>query len=962
MPLFRQPVPRHSQSPERYETQHDSSVLHELVRAQVQLGRHAWRCGTMLVNTCYDAHHTGHAVEFMSLSPGTRIGSFEIVGSLGAGGMGEVYRAHDGRLHRHVAIKVLPQAVARDVDRRARFEREARTLGSLNHPHIATVHGVEDADGRYAIVMELVEGVTLASMIARGRVAVAEAVEIARQIADALEAAHEQGVVHRDLKPANIKVRPDGTVKVLDFGLAKALTAAGEDSPELANSPTLMPTDRTEAGIILGTAAYMSPEQARGRAVDKRADIWAFGCVLYEMLTGRQAFSGESTTDVLASVVQREPDWSLLPADVPPAIAALLRRALQKNPRERLRDIGDARIELAAATLPAARGDPAPAAPPLATPARRRSPWPLVASAGAIGVVLVAFAAWRWLPIRASDESQLLYPVRSVVTLPPQTAIALGRGSSVALSPDGRLLVYVGQIDKTVRLFLRPLDQFESVPLAGTEDAANPFFSPDGHWIGFFAQGKLKKVAIDGGAPITLADAPTPRGEAWLADGSALVTRMNNVGLTRVAALGGAHEPFTTLKTGEMSHRWPRTIPGSAAVLFSIWNDTGWEPARIAVQPAGEREHRVLIEGGGYPRAVRDPATGRSYLLYARTEGLLAAPFDTEGLAITGPPVPILDNVVTNLSGGAHFDVAGGTLAFIAGTLGEADRDLVWVTLDGVATPARRIERMSQSFSLSPDGTRILRNNTVGSRDIWIDDLVRGTSSRVTNSAENFHAEWSRDGQWMVFARGAPIRNLYRRSLTAGAIDEQVTKSPNWQEPSAVSPDGRHVIYIEIDPVTSVDIWVLDLATASGTPATRPFLKTNFSETHPTLSPDGRWLAYQSNESGRFEISVRSFPDAAAPHRVTTDGGIFPIWARDGTLLYRGLNGTMMAVATMTAMQEFRTEKPRPLFDAYEYDTFFAVAPDAKRLLMVKRADTEQRPTAISLVQNFIAEVRQRVR
>ena len=318
----------------------------------------------------------------------------------------------------------------------------------------------------------------------------------------------------------------------------------------------------------------------------------------------------------------------------------------------------------------------------------------------------------------------------------------------------------VGRIGKTIRLYLRSLDTFEMVPLAGTDDASNPFFSPDGRWLGFFADSKLKKVSVDGGAPVALADARTPRGEAWLADDSILITPNNNVGLSRVPVIGGAPQPFSTLATGEMSHRWPRALEGGAAVLFTVWNDTGWDPARVAVQRSGEREHRVLVEGGGYARSMRDPATGRTYLLYARAEGVVAAPFDVDRLAVTGAPVPIVDNVITNLSGGAHFDIGGGTLAYIPGSLGEADRDLVWVTLDGTATPARRVPQMSQDFSLSPDGTRILRNNTVGNRDVWIEDLSRGTSTRVTSTTESFGAVWSPDAQWIVYARGAPIRNL----------------------------------------------------------------------------------------------------------------------------------------------------------------------------------------------------------
>ncbi len=473
-------------------------------------------------------------------------------------------------------------------------------------------------------------------------------------------------------------------------------------------------------------------------------------------------------------------------------------------------------------------------------------------------------------------------------------------------------------------------------------------------------------MALDGGAPVTLADARAPRGEAWLADDSILLTPANNVGVSRIAALGGSPTPFTTVIAGELSHRWPRALPGGTAVLFSIWNDTGWESSRIGVQRAGDREHHVLLEGGGYPRPVQDPVTGRYFLLYARTEGLLAAPFDADRLAVTGPPIPIVDNVITNLSGGAHFDVASGNLVYVPGTLGEADRDLVWVSRDGQATPVRRIQHMGQDFRLSPDGTRILRNNTVGTRDVWIDDLSRGTTTRVTNSADNFGGVWSPDAQWVFFARGAPIRNLYRRRLAAGALDERLTTSPNWQEPESISPDGSKVVYTERDPTTSMDIWVLDLPrqgtpNATGDRPASPFLKTQFSENNPVLSPDGHWLAYQSNESGRFEVYVRSFPDPGAAYQVSTEGGIWPMWAQSGELFYRSLSGTVLSVP-FTAAAEFRSDTPRPLFDGASYEDSYAVAPDGKRFLMVRRIDFDQAPTALALVQNFVAELRQRVK
>jgi eukaryotic-like serine/threonine-protein kinase len=903
----------------------------------------------------------------LHIPPGSRIGAYEISGPIGSGGMGEVYRARDHRLQRDVAIKVLPAAVSGDADRAARFAREARTLASINHPNIAIVHGFEEVAGSHALVMELVDGPTLADRIAGGPLPADEAIAIAAQIADALDAAHEQGIIHRDLKPANIKVRPDGTVKVLDFGLAKAF-GAGSDAADSgrAESPTVTAHGATRDGVILGTAAYMSPEQARGRAVDKRADIWAFGCVLFEMLAGRPAFAGETMTDVLVAVVQSDPDWSVLPRDLPRSLRALLGRCLQKNPRERLRDIGDARIELRAAQLPTS--DPAgPAPTPSPTTAR-----PQRARIGAAGFVLgaVVTAAGFYLAVlRDAGQPAPSRTARMTVTLPPDTTVALGRGSSVALSPDGRTLVYTGRArNGATLLYTRALDRFESSPLPGTDDAMNPFFSADGRWLGFFAQGKLKKVSLGGGAPVTIADVRTPRGEAWTSDDTILLTPANNQGISRMSPAGGALSPLTTLVPGEMSHRWPRVLSDGSAVLFTIWNDTGWEPAKIAAQRTGSSDHTVIVEsGGGFPRPLRDPETGRSYLVYARSEGLLAAPLDAAALKLTGQPVPVVDGVFTNLSGGAHFDLSQtGTLAYVPGTLGEADRDLVWVTRDGKATLARRLSDMGRLYALAPDGNRVVRINTVGQRDVWIEDLARGTSLRLTDAAGNFTAVWSADGVWTAFARGVPSVEIYRRRSDQSGGDERLTSSGRNPIPSGFSPDGGLLAYTENDPASGADIWTVTLP-PPGTKAdpsalqARPFRKTNFSESRGVFSADGRWLAYQSNESGRFEIYLRSFPDGERAVQVSTEGGIEPTWSRSGELFYRGINGMLMAV-TIGLTPELRVDKPRALFNARDYENGFQAAPDGKRLLMMPLVDNEHAITQINIVVDFLAELRQRVK
>ena len=869
--------------------------------------------------------------------------------------MGEVFRAHDTRLGRDVALKVLSGASGADPASRGRFDREARLLASLNHPAIAQIFGIESHGDAPVIVMEVVEGATLAERLAKGPLAIGEALAMALQICDGLEAAHERGVLHRDLKPSNIKVRPDGTVKILDFGLARAL------APDTAAADaTKMSGGSTETGIVMGTPSYMSPEQAKGHTLDRRADIWAFGCVLFEMLAGTRAFPGDSSAEILANVVHEDPDWPRLPADTPPRIVELLRRCLQKNLKERLRDIGDARYEIARAMQ--APGDSREGG----LIAARRSPmqtagW-FAAGAAAAAAILLGVQA-----LRAGGETPAV-PYRAAVTLPANTSLALSRGSAVALSPDGSLLAYAGRSGNKTLLYLRRLDEFEAQAVPGTEDAQNPFFSPDGHWIGFFTADKLKRVAIDGGAPMTIADVVNPRGEAWGTGDHIVLTPSNNVAMSRVSVTGGKAEPLTTLSTGERSHRWPRFLPGGS-MLFSIWNDLGWEPARIAVRgPDGT--HKVVVEGGGYPRYVD------GYLVYARAEGLMAARFDERAGTISGQPAPIVDGVITNFSGGAHFDVsANGTLAYVPGGSLEAARRLVWVSLDDqTVTPALDARQgMGLVWRLSHDGRRVVRNNTFGrTRDNWLEDLSGRTSTRLESPSDGFVSNpiFSPDASWIAYSLDTPVLNIFRQSTAPGALAERLTNSPHMQAPSDVSPDGRHLLYIEFDPVSGADIWVLTLPAAGpGASAVDPaslsprvFVKTDAIENYPALSRDGKWVAYQSNESGRFEIFVRSFPGGDRTFRVSVDGGVSPKWSADGTAILFRDAASQMRSALLSEAVSGRPPQARVLFDARQYENVYGVAPDGKRLLMMPVVDAERAPNTINVVFNFLSELKRRVR
>ncbi|TAK16457.1 MAG: serine/threonine-protein kinase [Acidobacteria bacterium] len=886
----------------------------------------------------------------MSLSPGTRIGPYEVVAPIGAGGMGEVFRARDTRLKRDVALKVLPAAALGDPDRRARFEREAQVLASLNHTSIAQVFGVEADGDAQVIVMELVEGATLADRMAKGALAIDDALAIATQICDGLEAAHERGIVHRDLKPANIKVRPDGSIKILDFGIARVLT--DETPVDPGNSPTVM-SPKTDSGLILGTAAYMSPEQARGRGVDKRADIWAFGCVVYEMLTGARVFPGESVADILAAIISKEPDWSRLPPALSPRVTELLRRCLQKNPKDRLRDAADARYELihAGAAQQTNAGRPSRAA---------EAHWIRGASWFAAGAALTA-AVLVFTPLGGRGASPSTVPVRSVIQLPQGTSLALSRGSVVAVSPDGRSLVFAGRRDGVVMLHLRTLDTYETRALAGTEEAANPFFSPDGRWVGFFAKGKLKKVSLDGGAPVAIDDVPNARGETWANDGTIYVTPTNAATVEAVAKSGGPRAVVTAKTTGQLSHRWPFAMPDGAGLLYTIWNDLGWEPAEIVAQKMGNQRQQPVVAAGGYPHYLRD-AGGEGFLVYARSEGLMAARFNESSLSIVGQPVPLGDSVVTNLSGGAHFDLsASGTLAYVPGVIGEADRTLAWVDLAGRSTPAITIHGLSRVWTLSPEGARIVRNNTVGAtRDIWIDSLLLGTSARLDSTSAGFSggAVWLPDGESIVFARDVPNSNLFLRKLGTN-VDERLTTGASQQLPTSVSPDGTSVAFSTFDPSTGSDIWILSLADRT----TRPFVKTTFIEGSAVFSPDGKWIAYQTNDSGRFEVFVRPFPSGEPAFRVSRDGGIAPQWSASGReVLYRTATDSKLVAVPVMSGATFSTGTARVLFDATGFEAPFAVAPDGKRLLMMTLIPTEQLATQINLVQNFITELRARVK
>jgi Tol biopolymer transport system component len=889
----------------------------------------------------------------MALTSGNRLGPYEILSAIGAGGMGEVYRARDAKLGRDVALKVLPEAFARDAERMARFQREAKVLASLNHPNIASIYGLEDSGPTHALVMELVEGPTLADRIHSGPIPIDETLRIAKQITDAFEYAHERGIVHRDLKPANVKVTSDDTVKILDFGLARALEGDAS-SIDIANSPTISRM-ATQAGVLLGTAAYMSPEQAKGKVVDRRADIWAFGCVLYEMLTGKMAFRGESVTDTLAAVIRAEPDWSQLPAATPIRVRVLLQRCLQKDPKQRLRDIGDARISLDEVLA----GPPEPssvAAALVSAPFWRRA---LVFDVGVLLLVaaIASLATWNLKPPPPPQ------PVtRAVITLPPGQQLAgLDNGPAIALSFDGTHLAYVAIQGGTQQLYLRAMDSLEAKPIPGTEGAVNPFFSPDGQWVGFFAGGKLKKISVSGGAALTIGNAAQPGGASWGIQGMIAFAPTNVSALQQVPDAGGTPQPLTRLDSRGASHRWPEFLPGGKAVLFAAGTAASWIDTQVAIQSLGEGEWRILFKGGTQPRYAPS-----GHLVYAQGGNLMAVPFDPQRLTATGAAVPAVEGVLQfPLSGAAQYSFsASGSLIYVPGGGQGAQSKLVWINRDGAEQPLDAPARAYSYPRLSPDGRRVAATIAEQETQIWLYDLSRDTLTRLTfQGGLNLTGGWTPDGKRIAFLSNKEgSGNIFWQLADGSGGLERLNTGEYVQVPASWSPDGQLLAFIEVNPTTGRDIWVLRL----GDRKPQPFLRTPFNETAPRFSPDGRWLAYVSDESGGNEIYVQPYPGPGGKWQISTEGGTEPIWNRNGRELFYRSGDKMMAV-DIAIQPSFAAGKPKVLFEGPYQPTpttapNYDVSPDGQRFLMLKPSEQAQAaPTQINVVLNWFEELKRRV-
>jgi serine/threonine-protein kinase len=871
---------------------------------------------------------------------GKTLGYYEVSQKLGSGGMGDVYLARDTKLGRDVAIKILPEAFSQDKERLARFEREAHILASLNHPNIATIHELGESEGQSFLVLEFVPGETLAERISRSPIPLDEAVGVFSQIAEGLEAAHEKGVIHRDLKPANIKITPDDKVKVLDFGLAKAYEPEPGEGIQ-SESPTIT-REGTKTGVILGTAAYMSPEQARGKALDKRTDIWSFGCVLYEALGGKAAFLGETISDTIARILEREPDWEALPETTPRRIRILLTRCLQKKLRDRLCDIGDARLELKEVDDLAEPLDETLAPPPLPL-WRRTLPW-----------ILVILGGTAALLVSLRGPPTVEQPLRHLSIPTEPLALTSSGGGVLALSRDGTLLVYVGEKDGGQQLFLRSMDSRDTVPLAGTEEARHPFFSPDSNWVGFFANGELKKVSVKGGTPLTLCEADGIEGASW-EEGQIIFGTGGGRSFFLVPDGGGTPQPVgeVQIEEGEWWHTLPELLPAGKAVIFTTLDSSAGSP-RIVIQSLDTAERRVLIEGAGGARY-----SPTSHLVYPQGESLLAVPFDLEELELSGSPVPILEGVLNDLRSRAQFRLSHqGSLVYVPTVNLTPERVLVWVDRKGEEDPIRTFDERFIGPRISPDGNRValwmLERN-----QIWIYEMARGIVTPLTLEGQNGWPIWSTDGGRVAFNRfGSGIFSI---PVDGSAAAEQLSQSEIPQVPYYWSPDGQALIFQQGRGSGVGSVWVLPL---EGDREPWPFADAAHTEIHPTLSPDGRWLAYASNESGRMQVTVKAFPGPGPRFQISTEGGWEPVWAPNGReIFYRNNESNQMMVVAIVTEPELDVSEPQILFEGpyrggVPYGRNYDLTPDGRRFLMVKDGEPPPPSEQINVVFNWLEELK----
>ena len=877
----------------------------------------------------------------MALSPGTRLGPYEIAAQIGVGGMGEVYQATDTTLNRQVAVKVLPESLAADAERIARFEREAKTLASLNHTNIAQIYGFEKSSGVHALVMELVEGPTLADRIAQGAIPVDEALPIAKQITEALEAAHEQGIIHRDLKPANIKLRPDGVVKVLDFGLAKALEPTGSDVLA-SQSPTITTPAMTQAGMILGTAPYMSPEQARGNSVDKRADIWAFGCVLFEMLTGRRAFAAADTTETLVAVLMKEPDWAALPS-TPPAVTAVLRRCLQKNQKQRIRDIGDASLALEGAFETSV------------SPAVGRVAVLPVAGALMIGGLITGLLVAPWGETPASEPPLV---TRSDYDLPGGQQFRGTVRSVLALSPDGRAFVYAAGEG----LYLRAMGDLEARLIPGTEGGpVMPFFSPDGRSVAYFdaTTSEMKRIATSGGAAVVISAVVFPYGASWGPNDAILFGQAE--GILRVSTNAGTPALVIPAETGELMDG-PQLLPDGDSVLFSVTTSTGdtrWDEAQIVVQSLRTGERTVVWEGGSAARYV---PTG--HLVFALRDGLYAIAFDVDSLTVSGGPVPMVAGVQRVLapgvnSGTANFGVsAQGSLVYVSGTTVSNARTLALVGRDGVVEPLRVPPAAYLSPRLSPDGERLVVQSVEAEGNVlWVYALSSDSQiQQLTFEGDNHRPIWTPDGQRITFAsdREGPM-SLYWTPADGSGAPERLTTAEagtsHW--PQSWSPDGQTLLFnVQRELLTDWDIWTLSV---TGRETQRLYDTPDTLYAGAELSPDGQWLAYGAGpNAGDADIYVEPFPPTGSRHRISQDGAFWPLWSRAGDrLFYRppNLGGaiTLKSVDVVTAPAfAFSNEQTLPIDPDFRFGCGTFAHSISRQALIFAGFSRETRPRRVT--------------